>query len=304
VQVFGRGFADGIAQNSLFFGERVATLVAAAPNRLVGTVPAGATTAPITVRSPLGSVASAAVFRVLGELAIAPPMVTSPVNGRVAFVATEAGAPTSAVRWAVNGLTGGDRSIGTISADGVYRAPVIVPVPPTVTITATHDHAHAASAAALVTVLPAFPLFLAARPISIAAAVPPLTVDRNANAAVSVMVEAPHGATLSLSGPVSVEIEPVILALEPSRGVPGETVVLTITGRGLNGATSLAFLRNNAVDSSMAIADLSVDADGMRATAHVTINASASVGARVVQIATAERASSPAGTGGNLFTVE
>jgi hypothetical protein len=64
------------------------------------------------------------------------------------------------------------------------------------------------------------------------------------------------------------------------------------------------FLRNNAVDSSVAIAELSVDGNGTRATAHLTINAFASRGARVVQIATAERASSPAGTGGNVFTIE
>ena len=304
VQVFGRGFAAGIAQNSLFFGERVATLVAAAPNRLVAAVPPGATTAPITVTSPLGSVTSTAVFRVLGELAITPPMATSPVRGRVAFVATEAGAPAAAVRWAVNGLTGGDPAIGTISTDGFYTAPAVVPVPPTVTITATHDHGGAPSAAAPVTVLPVFPLFLAARPVSIAAAVPPLRVDRNVSAAVSVRVEAPHGPTLSVSTPVSVEIEPVILALDPARAAPGEPVALTITGRGLSGAISLVFRRNNAVDSSVAIADFSVDADGTRATAHVTIDASASVGARVVQIATAERASSPAGTGGNVFTIE
>ena len=158
--------------------------------------------------------------------------------------------------------------------------------------------------AAPVTVLPVFPLFLAARPVSIAAAVPPLRVDRNVSAAVSVRVEAPHGPTLSVSAPVSVEIEPVILALDPARAAPGEPVALTITGRGLSGAISLVFRRNNAVDSSVAIADFSVDADGTRATAHVTIDASASVGARVVQIATAERASSPAGTGGNVFTIE
>lgn len=304
VQVFGRGFAAGIAQNSLFFGERVATLVAAAPNRLVATVPEGATTARITVTSPLGSVTSSGVFRVLGDLQVAPPMATSPVSGRVVFVATEAGAPVAAVRWAVNGLTGGAPSIGTISAEGVYTAPALVPVPPTVTIAATHDHGGPASAAALVTVLPAFPLFLAARPVSVAAAVPPLRVDRNVSAAVSVTVEAPHGPISSLSAPVSVEVEPVILALDPARAAPGETLVLTLTGRGLDGATSLVFLRNNAVDSSVAIAELSVDGNGTRATAHLTINAFASRGVRVVQIATAERASSPAGTGGNVFTIE
>jgi YD repeat-containing protein len=304
VQVFGRGFARDIAQNSLFFGDRIAALVAAAPNRLVATVPAGATTAPLTVMSPLGSVTSRAVFHVLGALTITPAMATSPVSGRVAFVATEAGAPVAAVRWAVNGLTGGDSSIGTISAEGFYTAPAAVPVPPTVTITATHDPGGAGSAAALVTVVPAFPLFLATRPVSIAAAVPPLRVDRNVRADVSVKVEAPHGPTLSLSAPVSVEIEPVILALDPARAAPGETIVLTLTGRGLDGATSLVFLRNNGVDSRVAIAALSVDADGTRGTAHVTLDASAPRGPRVVQITTADRASSPAGAGGNVFTVE
>ena len=304
VHVFGRGFGADITQNSLFFGERVATLVAAAPNRLVATVPVGATTAPITVRSPFGSVTSRVMFRVLGQLAITPPIATSPVSGHVAFVATEAGASVSAVRWAVNGLTRGDPSIGTISAEGFYTAPAVVPVPPTVTITATHDQNAAPSAAALVTVLPAFPVFLAARPVSIGAAVPPLTVDRNVSATVSVGVEAPHGPTLSVSAPVSAEIEPVILVLDPARATPGETIVLTLTGRGLEGATSVVFLRNNVVDSSLAIAELSVDADGARATAHVTIAASASRGPRVVQIATAQRASSPAGSGGNVFTIE
>ena len=303
VQVFGRGFGAAIGQNSLSFGRHVSMLVAAAPNRLVATVPAGATTAPITVTSPHGSSTSSRAFRVVGDLAVTPPSVTPRVNGRVAFVATEAGAPVTAVRWAVNGLTGGDAAIGTISTDGIYTAPAIVPVPPTVTITATPDHDGAPSAAALVTVVPAFPLLLAARPISIAAAVPSLTIDRNVSAAVSVGVTAPRGPTLRLSPPVSVQIEPVIIALDPPRATPGQIIVLTISGRGMAGATSLVFLRDNTVDSSFAVADLIVDANGTRATAHVAIDASASAGARVVQIATAERASTAAGIGGNVFTI-
>src|SRR5690349_5906545 len=47
VQVFGRGFGTTIAQNSLTFGGEPAAIVAAAPSRLVVTVPAGALTAPL-----------------------------------------------------------------------------------------------------------------------------------------------------------------------------------------------------------------------------------------------------------------
>jgi len=58
VQVFGRGFGATVAQNSLFFNDRPTTITAAAPNRLVAIVPAGATTGPITVTAPAGSATS------------------------------------------------------------------------------------------------------------------------------------------------------------------------------------------------------------------------------------------------------
>ena len=303
VQVFGRGFGTGITQNSLLFGGRAATLVTAAPNRLVAKVPAGATTGPITVATPRGSATSSRVFRILGELAITPQTVTPRVTGRVAFVVTEAGAPVATVRWAVNGLTGGDPSVGTITTDGLYTAPAVMPVPPVVTVTATHADDATLSASALVTILPGFPMLLAARPVSVAAAVPPLSVDRSVSAAVSVRAEGPRGMTPGMSAAVSVEIEPVVLEVTPAVAAPGDTIVLTITGRGLRGAIAVVFLRDNAADPSVAVANISVSAEGTQATAEITVGATASTGARVVQIATSARVSSPAGTGGNVFTV-
>jgi hypothetical protein len=48
------------------------------------------------------------------------------------------GSPSSdAVTWAVNGIVGGNTTVGTISAAGVYKTPATIPAGGTVTITAT-----------------------------------------------------------------------------------------------------------------------------------------------------------------------
>jgi YD repeat-containing protein len=306
VQVFGKGFGTTIAQNSLFFNGRPSTITAAASNRLVAMVPVGATTGPISVTAPSGSATSSRVFRVLGDFAITPETATVHATGRVTFLATESGARVPSVRWAVNGLTGGDPAIGTISADGMYMAPAVIPVPTIVTITATHQDDSSLSASATVTVLPPLNLLIAARAVSIAAAPPPLTLHRSVGAAVSVRLAAsPSAPMLAMSAPVSVEIEPVVLGLSPSGAVRGATTfTLIVTGRGLSGATSLVFLRDNAADSTVTVANLAVDADGTHATADITIAGAAAPGARIVQITTPARASSPAGTGSNLFMLQ
>jgi hypothetical protein len=176
-------------------------------------------------------------------------------------------------------------------------------VPPAVTITATHRDDATLNASAVVTILPAFGLFLASRPVSVASAPPALVMNRVGGASVSVLAPAPRGATLRISAPVSVQIEPVVLGLAPSSAASGETVSINITGRGLASATSFVFLRNNAVDPAFAVEELVVNADGTAATAHVTVAAAAAAGPRVLQILTPTAASSPAGTGGNVFTV-
>jgi len=257
------------------------------------------------VTAPAGSATSSRVFRVLGDVAIAPETATVRVTGHASFVATEAGARITRVRWAVNGLPGGDPALGTISADGVYMAPPVIPMPPVVTVTATHQDDASLSASATVTVLPALNLFISARPASIAAVTPPLTLDRSIGAAVSVAEASPGAVMLGMSAPVSVGIEPVVLGVSPSSVAPGATTLtLTLTGRGLSGATSLVFLRDGSVDSTVTAGSLTVDADGTHATADIAIAGAAPPGARVVQIMTPLRASSPAGTGGNVFTLQ
>jgi len=115
---------------------------------------AGLYTAPATVPSPAAvtiRATSAADMTVSGSASVtvqaaAPPPVTvtvAPSSVTVApsttqlFTATVTGNANTAVTWAVNGVTGGNGVVGTISGGGLYTAPVSAPSPANVTIRAT-----------------------------------------------------------------------------------------------------------------------------------------------------------------------
>jgi hypothetical protein len=93
-------------------------------------------------------------------------------SGSVAFSAAVRNASESTVSWQVGGVAGGNHTIGTISASGVYSAPVNLPVPATVTVTAvaSADPTKTASASVSITQgpasLPSVPSALAASNIT------------------------------------------------------------------------------------------------------------------------------------------
>jgi len=84
--------------------------------------------------------------------------VTTNVNTAAtqAFGATVANAQATGVTWQVNGVTGGNATVGTISTAGLYTAPAVVPSPATVTVTATsvEDSTRSGSAQLTVTAPP------------------------------------------------------------------------------------------------------------------------------------------------------
>ena len=321
VQVFGKGFSATPSQNTLTFGGAAAAIAAAAPNRLVVAVPAGAATGPLAVDTPLGSAVSGASFVVLGALAVTPALIEVQVGLTHQLHVTENGAPSSSVRWSVNGLPGGESSTGTISAAGLYAAPGVVPVPPTVTITATHQQDTSLSASAQALILDAGPRFAAAPALSLALAAPAM-VDRGVAATISVQVVAPPGATLATapavslvpsspapeaqaaSTPVALAVEPVVSALSPDVGSAASVFTLTITGAGLAGATGIAFLRDNAIDPIITAGELGPSEDGTVLTAEITIGPGALPGGRVVQVTADGAVSTAAPTRGNLFTLQ
>jgi YD repeat-containing protein len=74
VTISGTGFGVTAADNTVTFNGSVATVVSASPTRLVATVPAGATTGPITVAAPGGSATSDRPFTVA---TLGAPTITS-----------------------------------------------------------------------------------------------------------------------------------------------------------------------------------------------------------------------------------
>jgi len=68
------------------------------------------------------------------------------------FTATVTNTTNPGVNWSVNGVSGGNPSVGTISNTGLYTAPQIMPSPATLTVTATSVVDPSKSGAATVTV--------------------------------------------------------------------------------------------------------------------------------------------------------
>lgn len=90
-----------------------------------------------------------------------PPSVTvsvSPSSANVLlgntqqFTATVTGSSNTSVTWSVSGVAGGNSTVGTITADGVYTAPADLPNPASVTVTATSQASSSASANSTVSV--------------------------------------------------------------------------------------------------------------------------------------------------------
>jgi serine protease len=118
-------------------------------NATVGTVTgAGLYTAPATIPSQ-GTVtvtavstydtsrSGSAVVAIANVAVSVTPSVASVASGASeSFTAAVTNTSNTAVTWQVNGITGGNGTVGTISSSGVYQAPATVPSPPVVTVSA------------------------------------------------------------------------------------------------------------------------------------------------------------------------
>ncbi len=70
------------------------------------------------------------------SVTVTPTAATVLLNNGSQFSATVTGS-TNAVTWAVNGVTGGNSTVGTIDTAGLYTAPATIPPNTTITVTAT-----------------------------------------------------------------------------------------------------------------------------------------------------------------------
>jgi YD repeat-containing protein len=139
VTIYGTGFGGGVT--GVAFNGVSAQIISGNSFSVVAEVPPNATTGPISIITPNGSAVSANPFIVRG-VNIAPHSITVPANETVPFVATVSGLASTEVTWSVNGVAGGNSSVGTISPDGLYTAPNLVnssPVQFTIQATSIED---------------------------------------------------------------------------------------------------------------------------------------------------------------------
>ena len=97
--------------------------------------------------------ASATVVSVI-SVTVSPASASVVVSQTQQFTASVSGTSNTSVTWGVNGNSGGNSTVGTISPSGLYTAPVGVPVPASVTVTATSVADTTKSANATLTVSP------------------------------------------------------------------------------------------------------------------------------------------------------
>jgi hypothetical protein len=108
------------------------------------------TSAPAQAGQAACSVAAPAV-----QLEVCPATVSVQTNATQTFVATVVNTTNTSVSWQVNGMPGGNATVGTISSSGVYTAPANVPaVEVTVTAVSAADNTVQSTAQLSVTAPP------------------------------------------------------------------------------------------------------------------------------------------------------
>jgi hypothetical protein len=115
----------------------------------------------VTATSEANDQASASVSVTLEDdvvVNVSPASANVPAAGAQVFMAkvTGTGSPSTTVTWSVNGIAGGNATVGTIVASGAngatYTAPAAPPSPPTVTVTATSAADNTKTGSASVTI--------------------------------------------------------------------------------------------------------------------------------------------------------
>jgi hypothetical protein len=152
--VNGTGFAPG-AVVSLGGVPLSTTFVSSIRLTATGTASAG-TSVPVVATMTDGTASNAAFVTVTAPavvgITISPATATVRVKQWRQFTASLTGTANTSVTWKVNGIAGGNNTVGRVSSTGVYTAPRRVPSPATVTVSATSVADATKSASAQVTV--------------------------------------------------------------------------------------------------------------------------------------------------------
>lgn len=121
VTFVGTGFNAGVT--SVSFNGSGAQIADVTPSAVVAVVPDAATTGPVTIVTPRGTLVTPVPFIVVSRVRVFPSLVTLLPGDSAAFTAVVGGGGDQSVTWTVNGIAGGNSTIGLISTAGLYTAP-------------------------------------------------------------------------------------------------------------------------------------------------------------------------------------
>src|SRR5262249_8330554 len=87
-------------------------------------------------------------------VSVTPPSATVRAGKSQSFTAAVTGTSNTAVTWSVNGVAGGNGTVGFVTSAGAYTAPGVVPSPATVQVQATSAASASSFGTATVTIIP------------------------------------------------------------------------------------------------------------------------------------------------------
>ena len=98
------------------------------------------------------------------QVTVTPAAVEMHIGNEQQFTATVTGSADRAITWAVDGVAGGDATVGRIATNGRYTPPAVLPARPAVTVYAVHESTGVVSKGAVVTLLNPCPMLASVRP--------------------------------------------------------------------------------------------------------------------------------------------
>ncbi len=131
------------------------TITAAGLYTAPSAVPTPATvnvTAVLKANSSVSAAAAVTITPPQVTVGISPASVAVATGGSEPMTATVLNAANTEVVWEVNGVIGGNSTVGTITTSGVYTAPSAAPSPALVVVTAVSQQTPAAAAVALISI--------------------------------------------------------------------------------------------------------------------------------------------------------
>lgn len=288
---------------SVSFNGTNATVFAGNLAQITATVPANASSGPITVTLANGTFTTS-TFTVLA-IQITPSQTSVLPNQTQQFTANvPSQLNNNSVTWAVNGINGGNSTVGTISSTGLYTAPNITNTQ-TFTIRATSVARPDLFAQAQIKVSP--DLFQARNSVSVLykqgftlgqTNVSSLSIQNgdfitsSQNFYPTTGVSVVHGELNTQiqnyysSNNVSVTNSPLISSITPNTLARNSNNTITINGTNLVGTTTLVFINdsNGQIDTNITASNITVAGDGNSLTATINVTNTALTGNRVVVI--------------------